>query len=190
MTPNSVPHFTLHVSVVYISIYIASVVPSPKEARRVLSRGCGVGGALGQSTQYNHILVMLLGEDMAEEFHYTYTIYSTQCRPGGCGVHRWGSRMYIQSQQDCTYILSKTAVTHVTQLSCSKLTHNDTVCNKIRCILISAAIYYRVKDRSHTSFKIQSGNFKCDLPIVSICLIQQCKVHKCEGQPIETTSIL
>ena len=33
-----------------------------------------MGGALG----YNHILVMLLGEDVADEFHYTYTIYNTQ----------------------------------------------------------------------------------------------------------------
>ena len=49
-------------------------------------------------------------------------------------------------------------------------------------------IYYRAKDRSHTSFKGQSGNFKCDLPIVSKCLIQQCKVHV-KGQPIETIQV-
>ena len=55
-----------------------------------------MGGVLG----YNHILVMLLGEDMAEKCHYTYTLYSTQYWPGGCGVHGWGSRMYVQFQQD------------------------------------------------------------------------------------------
>ena len=77
-----------------------------------------MGGALG----YNHILVMLLGEDIAETFHYTYTIYSTQYRPGGCGEHVWGSRTYVQFQQDYVCILSKTADTHVTQLTC-KHTH-------------------------------------------------------------------
>ena len=81
------------------------------------------------------------------------------------------------------YILSKTVDTHVTQLSC-KHTHNDTVCNQENAGLVQQ---YTIE---YTSFKIQSGNFKCDLPTVFKCLIQQYKVHKCEGRPIETTSLL
>ena len=76
MIPNSVPHFTPHVSVDYISS--ASAVSSPKEARRVW---CGWGSRAITSLSYSW------GEDMAEEFHCAYTIYRTQYRPGGCGVH-------------------------------------------------------------------------------------------------------
>ena len=122
MIPNSVPHFTPHVSVVYVFLSFSCVLPK--------------GGQEG---------VVWVGFD--------------------------------PNKTACTVILSKTADTHVTQLYCSKHTHNDAICNQKCCILVQQYTIYRVKDRSHTSFKIQSGNFKCDLPIVSKCLIQQCKVH-------------
>ena len=119
---------------------------------------------------------------MAEEFHYTYTIYSTQYRPGGCGVHGWGSRMYVQFQQDCTYCLR--------QRTCMSL--NSPVVNipTTTLFVIKNAELVQQYTIEYTSFKIQSGNFKCDLPIVLKCLIQQCKVYKCEGQSIQTTSLL
>ena len=55
---------------------------------------CGWGSRAITSLSYSW------GEDMAEEFHCTYTIYSTQYRPGGCGVHG----MYtVQYTGHCVY---------------------------------------------------------------------------------------
>ena len=57
-----------------------------------------MGGALG----YNHILVMLLREDMAENFHYTYTIYSTQYWRVWCAQV---GRTYNSNKTKYTYCL-------------------------------------------------------------------------------------